>query len=92
MALDAGREAARVRAYENPFWTNVRPLSSCRGPQAALNRSCRSDSVTRDWPVGLRVRAAAAETRKMALAGRAEVLVVVDVAHVAAEHHIHALG
>ena len=29
------------------FWSIFRPLSSWRGPQTALNRSYRSDRVTR---------------------------------------------
>ena len=37
-------------------WMDFRPLSSCRGPQAALKCSYHSDSVTRLWPVALRVR------------------------------------
>ena len=45
------------------FATDVRPLSSWRGPQAALKRSYRGDRVTRDWPVALRVRAAKSGTR-----------------------------
>ena len=40
------------------------PLSSCRSPQAAFKCSRRSDSVTRDSPVALRVRAAQTETQK----------------------------
>ena len=43
------------------------PLSSCHGPQPALNCSCRSDRVTRDGPVALRVRTAQTETRKQGL-------------------------
>ena len=38
-------------------------FSSCRGPQPALNSSYRSDSVTWDGPVALRVHAAEAKTR-----------------------------
>ena len=33
-----------------------KPLSSNRSPRAALKCSYRGDSMTRDWPVGLRVR------------------------------------
>ena len=46
------------------------PLSSCRSPQAALKFSCRSDSVTRDGPVALRVRAAQSETQFLLWTGR----------------------
>ena len=40
-------------ACDNQFGAEFRPLCSCRGPQAALKRSHRSDSVTRDWPAGV---------------------------------------
>ena len=39
------------------------PVPSRRGPQAALNLSYRSDRVTRDGPVALRLRAAKSGTR-----------------------------
>ena len=40
------RFAARL-ACEESCWADTSPLSSCRGPQAALNLSYRSDRVTR---------------------------------------------
>ena len=40
------------------------PFPPVVGPQAALKCSYRSDRVTRDWPVALRVRAQHIETRK----------------------------
>ena len=46
------------------FGPNSAPFSSCRGPQAALKCSCRSDRVTRDGPAALRVRAAQSGARK----------------------------
>ena len=46
-----------------------RPLSSCRGPQAALKCYYRSDTVTRDGAMVLSVRAAQNETRKGFWAG-----------------------
>ena len=45
------------------FEADFRPLSSCRDAQPALNCSCRSDRVTRDGPVALRVHVAQTETR-----------------------------
>ena len=52
-------------ACEDRFFSaDVRLLSSWHDRQAALKCSYRSDSVTRDWPVALRVRAAQAKTGK----------------------------
>ena len=53
----------RVVACDNRFGADFRPLCSCRGQQATLKRSHRSDSVIRDWPVALRVRAVQNKTR-----------------------------
>ena len=63
-------EFLRRGACENTSFSGgvQAPLSSCRGPQAALNLSHSSDSVTRAWPVALRVRAA--QTRDAKRAGR----------------------
>ena len=57
------REKARA-ACENNFRQVSGSFSSCRSPQTALKCSYRSDRVTRDRPVALRVRAAKTETRK----------------------------
>ena len=40
------------QACENRFQADFSPLSSCRSPQAALNLSYRSDSVTRGMTCG----------------------------------------
>ena len=60
-AVDAhGRVAALpgLRKHTSFFARTSAPLSCSRGEQAALKCSYRGDSVTRDWPVALRVRAA----------------------------------
>ena len=55
------------------FWVGFQaPFSACRGSQAALKCSNRSDSVTQDPPVELRARTAHVETRKgLGCTGRA---------------------
>ena len=50
-------------AARDRFGRVLGPFPSCHGPQAALKCSYRSDSVTRDWPVALRARAAQSGTR-----------------------------
>ena len=49
-SVSAGRAAwpNQPSFCENRFGADFRPLSSNRGWQAALNRSCHSDRVTRD--------------------------------------------
>ena len=59
-----GRSAACGRGTKHRFGRISGPLFSCRGPQPALNCSCRSDRVTRDEPAGLRVGAAQTEAQK----------------------------
>ena len=54
---------AAGQACENRFRADFSPLFSCRSPQAALNLSYRSNSVSRLCPVALRVRAAKSGAR-----------------------------
>ena len=53
------------------FGADFRPLSSCQGLRLLSIALYHSDSVTRDRPVALRVRAAQTETRNGRWAGRA---------------------
>ena len=71
--LAGGRREVALRVERlraSCFGTVFRPLSSCRGYQAALKRSDRGDRVTRDWPVALREHAASTEARNRLWAGR----------------------
>ena len=55
---------AHMRCEDRSIRADVRLLSSWHSRQTALKCSYRSDRVTRDWPVALRVRAAQTGTRK----------------------------
>ena len=47
-AVPAAQLMQAMACERHIFWTSIRPLSSCRRPQAALNRSYRGDRVARD--------------------------------------------
>ena len=58
------------RRRESSVWGGFQPLfPPAVAPQAALKFSCRGDRVTRDGPVGLRVRAAKSGARIVQLDG-----------------------
>ena len=65
LSHSARRRELPIVCESTSFWGGFQaPFPSRRSPQAALILSCRSDRVTRDWPVALREHAAQTETRR----------------------------
>ena len=60
-----GAQREQMPSLPASLWTNFRRLSILPWLKAALNRTCRSDGVTRDSPAALSVGAAQAEVQKI---------------------------
>ena len=90
-ATKAGMKVWRRSACEGRFGRISGPLSSCCRPQAALKLSYRSDRMTRNQPVALRVRAAKSGTRVWAARRRDDGVVAQAVLPVAAADRLTGL-